>query len=552
MHLHHQPRKKNGITYDYYSVVESLWNNGSPKKRILFRLGKLTPLQVQQIRGVLKVIKSSDAFVTTFKDIIFKNHQRYLDVAFVSQLWDQWSLSELFPTAEQTTESRGKFISTSKIAKMLTIYRCLDPGSYLSAVNWFKSTALDIILSIDGDHINKTRLLDELDEIEKCKESIEKYLYKKLKEYDKEDLRVIFYDLTDSYFHGRKCDLTVSGITKSNGFQSNKIVLALLVNSEGYPFAWDILEDYTADVSTLKGLSSELKVKFKIGNHEVVWVFDRGMVSDENLKHLEDEKQLYITALDKNQIPTIKEYLFSLKPEDEQYLKKGIVSDALRKIFDDNKLSLPDKAKIIKKDKKDDEHWSIRDKDRTYIIKKENGQANIYGNIDLSPFTSLDEENMIKEVINMGFEKHDDNTYHKEITVLGGRRHVLIFNPEMFLDEQKTRAKKIQEGLDYLKKENIPLSKAKKSRNEKTTRGKIDKKLKGVRNFIDYCIEPDTVEYKGKTVNTFKIVPKETDETKNAIKKAKRTDGLWAVVSNVPDKNNDKKGLTPGDLIDNG
>ncbi|KAF5425805.1 MAG: hypothetical protein C5S41_00475 [Candidatus Methanomarinus sp.] len=34
-------------------------------------------------------------------------------------------------------------------------------------------------------------------------------------------------------------------------------------------------------------------------------VFDRGMVSDDNLKHLELKKYKYITALDKNQIPNL-------------------------------------------------------------------------------------------------------------------------------------------------------------------------------------------------------------------------------------------------------
>ena len=72
MHLHPQPRKKNGKTYIYYSIAESyrIKGNPNPKTRILFRLGKLTPLQEQQIRNVLKVTKSPDAFVARFKDII--------------------------------------------------------------------------------------------------------------------------------------------------------------------------------------------------------------------------------------------------------------------------------------------------------------------------------------------------------------------------------------------------------------------------------------------------------------------------------------------------
>ncbi len=101
---------------------------------------------------------------------------------------------------------------------------------------------------------------------------------------------------------GWKCELASAGRTKSNGFRKKRVVLSLLVNSAGYPFAWDILEDYTADVKTIKDLSIKWKTEFKFNDNEIVLVFDRGMVSDENLKHLELEKYKYITALDKNQI----------------------------------------------------------------------------------------------------------------------------------------------------------------------------------------------------------------------------------------------------------
>ena len=180
--------------------------------------------------------------------------------------------------------------------EILTLYRCLDPGSYLSAVDWFNKTALDRILHINSQHINKSRIFRELDLIEDKKEDIERYLYKTLKKRDEGSMHIVFYDLTDTYFEGQKCELADAGRTKSNGFRKKRVVLSLLVNSSGYPFAWDILEDYTADVKTIKSLSNQWKTEFKFKDNEIVLVFDMGMVSDENLKHLELEKYKYITA----------------------------------------------------------------------------------------------------------------------------------------------------------------------------------------------------------------------------------------------------------------
>ena len=309
--------------HNYYSLVEPYRENGKNRHRVITYLSGLTPEDVQQIKRGLAVMKGLNIETTKIEDLIFENHWRYLDVAFLDVIWKQWKLSKIFP------QSDDKDVQTSEIVEILTLYRCLDPGSYLSAVGWFNKTALDRILHINGQYINKSRIFRELDLIEDKKEDIERYLYKTLKKQDEDSMHIVFYDLTDSYFEGGKCELASAGRTKSNGFRKKRVVLSLLVNSRGYPFAWDILEDYTADVKTIKGLSNQWKTEFKFKDNEIVLVFDRGMVSDENLKHLELEKYKYITALDKNQISNLQniniELFESINEENmtEQITKMG-------------------------------------------------------------------------------------------------------------------------------------------------------------------------------------------------------------------------------------
>ncbi|NOR47387.1 MAG: IS1634 family transposase [Methanosarcinaceae archaeon] len=336
MYLHSQSRKKNGKTYTYYSLAESYREGKKSKKKVLCYLGTLTPLQAQQIRNALKITQSPETFVTTFDDMLFEDHWQYLDIAFLNHLWDKkWGLSKQFPLPEETSKTRKKDISTGDIAKILTFYRCLDPGSYRSAVDWFNTTTCDLILGIDGTHFNESRIYRELTVIEQQKEKIEQYLYETLKSSDEESMRIIFYDLSDSYFEGKSCQFASPGITKANGFKNKRIVLSLLINSKGYPFSWDILEDYTADVKTLTGNADRWKQKFNLP--KVIMVFDRGMVSDDNLKHLEDSKNyLYITALDKDQLTGVEGF----KPErfknfTEKTTQNKIISKGLTK-YDDN------------------------------------------------------------------------------------------------------------------------------------------------------------------------------------------------------------------------
>lgn len=334
--LSHSKKNAKGKTYTYYSIAEPYWEDNKNKKRDLFYLGSLTPSQAQQIRNILKVTQSEATFTATFEDLLFENHYRYLDIAFLNHLWDQeWKgLSDIFPTPEETSNTRQKEISTADIAKLLTFYRCLDPGSYLSAVEWFETTTCNLLLDMEPIQVNESRFYRELTAIEKQKEKIEQWLYQTLKNRNEKSMRIVFYDLSDSYFEGRKCPIAKPGRTKANGFREKRIILSLLVNSEGYPFSWKILEDYTADVSTLTKNTDLWQKQFNFS--KIILVFDRGMVSDENLLNLENKQSyLYITALDKPQIPGVEKVnLERFKDFTNEITEKEILSKGLTK-YDD-------------------------------------------------------------------------------------------------------------------------------------------------------------------------------------------------------------------------
>ncbi|RZN34309.1 MAG: IS1634 family transposase [Methanosarcinales archaeon] len=335
MYLQKHPKKKKNDIYNYYSIAESYREDGKSKKRVITYLGKLAPEKAQQIRNVLKIRMSTDTIVTTLDDLLFVDHWHYLDVAFLNHLWDEeWGFSELFPLPQDSSENRKKDISTGDIAKILTFYRCLNPGSYLNAVDWFKTTACDLIIGVDRAHFNESRIYRELTVIEQQKEKIEHWLYETLKERDNASMRMVFYDLSDSHFEGTKCEIASTGRTKSHGFKSKRVVLSLLVNLKGEPFSWDILEDYTADVKTLTGNADKWAQKF--GFKKITLVFDRGMVSDDNLIHLENSKKyLYITAMNKNQLPTVEGIETKrFKNFTENTIEKKILSIGLTK-YDD-------------------------------------------------------------------------------------------------------------------------------------------------------------------------------------------------------------------------
>jgi transposase len=461
MHLQSHTRKKKGKTYTYYSIAESYWKDKKNKKKILFYLGSLTPLQEQQIRDTLKVTQSTDTFIATFDDIIFEDRWDYLDVAFLNHLWDkEWGLSDIFPLPDKTSNKRKKDIPSADVAKILTFCRCLNPGSYFSAVEWFGTTSCNHIIGINGTHFNDSRIYRELTVIEQQKKKIEQWLYQTLKKRNEESMRVIFYDLSDSYFEGRKCTLAKPGKTKANGFKEKRIVLSLLVNSEGYPFSWEILEDYTSDVKTLTGNADQWKQKFNLP--KVIMVFDRGMVSDDNLKHLENSKSyFYITALNKNQI--------------------GDVDGA-----------------------------------------------------NLKRFETFTEGTTEDEIISKGLVKYDDSTYYEDIGVdNSNRRHVLVFNMDLFKSQRKIREELIEKAINGLENEKGALLNAKRSRERKPTEKRIDKNLEKLKmqGYLDYRLE--RVDITGKNDTKIRSFNLSYWRKNQEIEKAHLKDGVWMIVTNI-------------------
>jgi len=299
MHLSYSTSKYKDRAYKSYSIAESYRDGKTSRKRTIWSIGKLTDQQADQIRLILKVVQNEDEVVTRLKDIVVQDSKAYLDIAVVNDLWDQWELDKAF--GYDVTESP---LPTHTIARILTINRCTDPCSNYSVPIWAKKTALEDVLKIDLSGLNDDKIYYELDKIHLNKISIENHLFNLTYEKKPESYGFINYDLTTSYFVGYKCNLSAFGKGKKECHGRRQVLLGVLINDQGYPFKWDVFPGNTAEVKTLKRNISACKTRFKLGNKDVTIVFDRGIISDDNADLIEDAEMKYISALDRNQIPS--------------------------------------------------------------------------------------------------------------------------------------------------------------------------------------------------------------------------------------------------------
>jgi transposase len=305
LHLHWGSCKRGRRVYKSYSLARAYREDGKNRKEIVVKLGKLSDSEVGQWKLALQSVKNPTAMPTSLDKIVVQSNRSYLDVAVILETWNSWGLSQVFDTA---CSDKKRDIPLSSIAALLTINRCIDPTTKSQLPRWTKKTALPILLDKTLPEFNSSRVFRELSAIESCKDQISQHLCERIIKTCPETLRSLFYDLSSTTFTGNKCLLVSWGHCKE-GYE-NHIVLALIVSTEGLPIYWEVLEGGTADATTISWLLNRLKEKLSTLLPTPTMVFDRGMVSEENLVLLEGERVKYITAMDKNQIAEIAKFDF--------------------------------------------------------------------------------------------------------------------------------------------------------------------------------------------------------------------------------------------------
>jgi len=113
---------------------------------------------------------------------------------------------------------------------------------------------------------------------------------------------LVLYDLTSTYFEGRRCPLARFGHSRDERSGNLQIVFGLLTNAEGCPVAVEVFEGNTGDPKTVAAQVEKLRERF--GLQRLVLVGDRGMITTARIR--EDLKPVagleWITALRAAQI----------------------------------------------------------------------------------------------------------------------------------------------------------------------------------------------------------------------------------------------------------
>jgi transposase len=329
MFLRRYERRKNGKPHSYWALVESYRTAKGSRQRVVAYLGELAageqdgwaklgahldgkapPRRLQ--RSLFDppphdAPQEDEPLLVKLNSIRLGRTRDFGDVWLAWGLWRMLGLDEFF---EQRIERGREEVSWGTMAAVLTIARFCEPASELHiADTWYRRTALEELLGATPEQIHTDRLYKAHDRILPHKEALEAYLRKRLGELFELKCDLLLYDVTSTYFEGemKGCAMAQRGYSRDSRGDRPQVCIGLVVTEDGFPLGYEVFAGNTHDSKTVQTIIEAMEKKHGALNH--IWVMDRGMVSEENLKYLRERGGKYIVGTPKAMLRQFEQHL---------------------------------------------------------------------------------------------------------------------------------------------------------------------------------------------------------------------------------------------------
>jgi hypothetical protein len=177
------------------------------------------------------------------------------------------------------------------------ISRTVFPASEYKTVSWIKeNSGVCELTSYDPWKVTKDRLYDISRKLYEEKAGLENHLSRCTNELFNLQDKIILYDLTNTYFEGQMKNSQIAKRSRSKEKRSDckLIVLAVVINAEGFLKYSDIFEGNTSDCTSLKMVITKLNQQVGYSSKKPIIVMDAGIATEANILFLKQEKYDYL------------------------------------------------------------------------------------------------------------------------------------------------------------------------------------------------------------------------------------------------------------------
>lgn len=293
----------NGTINEYLRVVEAYRENGKVKQRVIADLGRRDMLSavLPNLRRILEGTPKLEGQEENDVDIL--ETFTWGPLLVVRRLFEELGLWDLLDRLFGKTTS----VNWADRAFVLIASRLIHPSSEHGLAGWLET---DYFCDRAGRRFvprwhqrGRVRVHDQqldswyrtLDHLLEAKEDIETALYARLRDLFSLKPDLVLYDITSTYFEGTGPQGLARHGYSRDGKSRNPQVVVGVVMVGGWPIVHHVWEGNRLDHSTVAEVIKELRERFEFAR--VVFVGDRGMVTQENLKQLLDGGQGYLVGV---------------------------------------------------------------------------------------------------------------------------------------------------------------------------------------------------------------------------------------------------------------
>ncbi len=313
MYLRHATIRKHGKSHTYWRLVRSVRHGSRVRQETVAYLGELDAKGRAKASALaLHFLGRKTAQLEFFDETPCEPMSVRLDQVRVERsrgfgdvwlgwvLWKALGLDDFcraaFPPGRET-------VGWADTVAILVLARLCEPSSELHiAEDWYRRTALEDLLGVPADRVEETRLYRALDRLLPHKRALETHLKQRFGELFALDYDLLLYDVTSTYFEGEaKANAQAQrGYSRDSRPDCKQVCIGLVVTRDGYPLGYEVFAGNRTDVTTVKDIVKAMEARY--GKAGRVWVMDRGMVSEANLKWLRKGKRRYLVGTPRSEL----------------------------------------------------------------------------------------------------------------------------------------------------------------------------------------------------------------------------------------------------------
>jgi transposase len=314
MFLRSTLRHKDGKAHRYFSVVENRrLATGQVAQRTVLYLGEINDQQQRAWRKSIDVFDEErqeshqislfpddrtipedavDSLQVRVSGLELRRPRVFGNCWLASELWHQLGLGEFWGAR---LDSGREGVSWAKVLELSVVNRLIAPGSeFRLHREWFLASAMDELLGVDFAVAEKDRLYRCLDRLLPHKTELFVWLRQKWADLFQAEFEVLLYDLTSTYFEGEmeQNPKARRGYSRDGRPDCLQVVIGLVITTDGFPLAYEVMNGNTADCTTLRGFLERIETTY--GKARRVWVMDRGIPTEAVLAEMrEPQRQTY-------------------------------------------------------------------------------------------------------------------------------------------------------------------------------------------------------------------------------------------------------------------